>query len=81
MCRSWDFETKTRPAPEELKLHLEALVILWPEIIGAELAHVTRPLTFTGLKARRPLVVADADVRPPWGGYLNRCKVHVNKAA
>lgn len=71
MYRPWDFKTKTRvPSPEDLEQHLKVLVLRWSEIVGAELGVATRPKTFTGRKARRLLVCADAHVRPPWGGWL-----------
>ena len=44
MYRPWNFETKMRPAPEDFKRYLQALVIRCPEVIGVELARVTRPL-------------------------------------
>jgi hypothetical protein len=48
----------------------------WSEIVGEELGRATRPLAFTGKKARRLLVYADANVRPTWGGwcYLSHLK-------
>lgn len=69
MYRPWDFETKERPPLEEIAQHLEALLSRWPEIVGPELARVTRPLAFTGNKARRLLVLADGTVAPPWGEW------------
>ena len=40
-----------------------------PEIVGNEIGNITRPLAFTGEKARRLLVFADAAFTPPWGGW------------
>jgi hypothetical protein len=67
--RPWDYETKERPGPEELAKHLDSLSARWADIAGLTLAAVTRPLAFTGRKARRLLVYADGSARPPWGGW------------
>jgi hypothetical protein len=66
---NWDFTAKKRPTPEELKRCFKSLASRWLEIVGEEIGRVTRPLKFTGAKARRLLVYADADVRPPWGDW------------
>lgn len=69
MYRPWDFKAKDRPPPHQVLEHLEALRSRWRDIAGPELARITRPLVFTGAKARRLLVQADAGARPPWGGW------------
>ena len=69
MYRPWDFEDKDRPQPNEIAEHLDTLRSRWRVIAGPELARVTRPLTFTGAKARRLLVQADENARPPWGSW------------
>lgn len=69
MYRPWDFEVKGRPSTEELSRHLTTLTSHWRDIVGPELARSTRPLAFSGAKARRLLVQADAAVSPPWGGW------------
>lgn len=69
MCRPWDFDSKARPPSEEVVRHLETLKSKWAEIVGSELAHITRPVTFTGEKARRLLVFADGSACAPWGGW------------
>jgi hypothetical protein len=33
---------------------------------------VTRPVAFTGKKARRLLVQAEGEAIPPWGGWFDR---------
>jgi hypothetical protein len=70
--RPWDFEAKVRPPGEELAKHLEHLSARWAEIAGAGLSAVTRPLTFTGKRARRLLVQAEGAAVPPWGGWSHR---------
>ncbi|MBZ0146161.1 MAG: DUF721 domain-containing protein [Pseudorhodoplanes sp.] len=70
MYRPWDYSAKARPKSQDLNLYLDALVSRWPEIVGADLARATRPIAFSGRKARSLLVFADADVRPPWGDWL-----------
>ena len=67
--RPWDFETKNRPSPKELKEYLQTLLIRWPEIAGKELSKITRPIVFTGKKARRLVVKANAVLKPPWGNW------------
>lgn len=69
MYRPWDFEAKERPSPEQLAAHLTTLTSRWQEIVGPELGRATRPLAFSGVKARRLLVQVDAAVSPPWGGW------------
>jgi hypothetical protein len=69
MYRPWEFDPKRRPEPDQLSGYLAALASRWQEIVGLELAGATRPLAFSGAKARRLLVHADATVRPPWGGW------------
>jgi hypothetical protein len=69
MYRAWDFETKSRPVQEQLDMHMNTLFSRWPEIVGRELASITRPVAFTGEKARRLLVLAESAATPPWGGW------------
>jgi hypothetical protein len=71
MYRPWDFETKARPPSEHIAAYMDTLRSRWSEIVGVELAGITRPLAFTGEKARRLLVLADGTVTPPWGGWLH----------
>ncbi|MBN1900622.1 hypothetical protein JW926_04765 [Candidatus Sumerlaeota bacterium] len=74
MYRTWDFETKTRPSSEQIVQLMGILRSHWLEIVGSEIGSITRPLAFTGDKARRLLVFANASFTPPWGGwsYLSR---------
>lgn len=69
MYRPWDFKGKDRLPPNQVAEHIETLKYRWQEIVGPEHARVTSPLGFTGAKARRLLIQADAKVRPPWGGW------------
>jgi len=71
MHRPWDFDAKSCPSLVQIEQFMETLVSRWSEIVGQEIASVTRPLAFTGEKARRLLVVADASVTPPWGGWAH----------
>ena len=75
MYRPWDFETKKRPSPEALEEYMQTLLTRWPEIVGKELSVMTRPIAFTGNKARRLLAKADAASKPPWGGWAFLSKV------
>jgi len=69
MYRPWDIDQKERPQPSLIAKHLGTLKSHWQDIVGQELARVTRPLAFTGAKFRRLLVWADNSARPPWGGW------------
>jgi hypothetical protein len=69
MYRPWDFEKKERPPSNQILQYLETLKSHWRDIAGPELAQATRPLAFTGKKARRLLIRADPTTRPPWGGW------------
>jgi hypothetical protein len=71
MIRPRDSQTKSRPASEELAKHMDILISRWPEIVGQELTSITRPVAFTGAKARRLLVLADAAAVPPWGSWAS----------
>ncbi len=69
MHRPWDFDTKLRPPSEKVEHYFDLLKSRWSEIVGPALASISRPLTFTGKKARRLLVAADSCSSPPWGGW------------
>lgn len=56
--RPWDFEEKDRPSSEVIEKNMDILLKQWPEIAGKELSGITRPIGFTGRKARRLLVHA-----------------------
>jgi hypothetical protein len=69
MYCAWDFEVKGCPTSRQIKEYMDTLLSHWPEIVGNEIASITRPLAFTGRKARRLLVFADSAAIPPWGGW------------
>ena len=60
---------KVVPDSESVSRQINELATRWAEIVGPELAAVTRPVEFTGRKKRRLVVLADAGVKPPWGGW------------
>jgi hypothetical protein len=70
--RPWDFEEKVRPSDEVLAKHFEYLSAHWADTVGSDLSTITRPVAFTGKKARRLLVQADDEAFPPWGGWSYR---------
>jgi hypothetical protein len=70
--RPWDSEAKVRPPEEELVKHFEYLSAHWADIAGSDLSTITRPVAFTGKKARRLLVQAEGAAAPPWGGWSYR---------
>lgn len=69
MYRPWDFEAKSRPSSDQVIQLMDTLLSRWSEIVGSELAGVTRPLAFNGEKARRLLVLANTAATPPWGSW------------
>jgi len=69
MYRAWDFNSKDRPSYKVLQKGMGILITQWSEIAGEELSRITIPLAFTGNKARRLLIKADAASKPPWGGW------------
>lgn len=71
MNRAWDFDLKSRPPSEKIAHLIAVLLSRWAEIVGNELASITRPLAFTGEKSRRLLVLANAVTTPPWGGWAH----------
>ncbi len=76
MYRPWDFESKTRPTLEQLKSHLRRLQSRWGEIVtDAAISRATKPIAFTGPKARSLLVQADPAVQPPWGSWSQLSKI------
>lgn len=92
MYRPWDSHAKDRPTSAQIAQLMDTLLAGWSEIAGQEIAYATRPLAFTGGKARRLLVLADASVTPPWGGWahlsteesmrrtFSRLRVAINRA-
>ncbi len=67
--RAWDFKAKSHPSPEQIAELMDILLSHWSEIVGDEIGTFTRPLAFTGEKARRLLVFANGAYAPPWGGW------------
>ncbi|WP_407680122.1 hypothetical protein, partial [Candidatus Chordibacter forsetii] len=68
MYQPWDYETKVRPKTETLEFNLFKLQSQWANI-ARDIAHVTKPVAFTGKKARRLLVNVLQDSPPPWGDW------------
>ena len=65
---NWNYESKP---PLPTKLGVELLARLrdgWAGIAGP-IADSTQPRNFSGKKWRRLVVLADADIRPPWGSW------------
>jgi hypothetical protein len=71
----WDFESKDRPSAEVLEKTMEHLKAQWTEIAGKDISTITRPIAFTGNKARRLLVSAEVSSNPPWGGWTHLSSV------
>jgi len=69
MYRSCDYNEKDCPSSKLIQKSLELLLDRWPVIAGKELSKITRPLKFTGSKARRLLVQYESGTLPPWGGW------------
>lgn len=77
MYRSWDFEAKPCPSPDQLERCMDTLTSRWLEIAGREIGSATRPVGFSGKKRRRLLVWADSKTRPPWGEWSKRSEEEV----
>jgi hypothetical protein len=69
LYRPWDFHPKPTPSSDMINRHFEILSSNWAEIVGADLGKVTRPLYFSGKKARRLLVQANPHIQPAWGNW------------
>jgi len=67
--RPWDFEAKERPSLADIAKHLDSMSAQWADIAGASLGADTRPLAFTGKKARRLVISAEDTAIPPWGDW------------
>jgi hypothetical protein len=74
MYRPWDFERKERPTDAEIEEALQKLNSQWLSIAGSFAAD-TKPLCFSGDKARQLLVGVLGDARPPWGHWNKRSSV------
>jgi hypothetical protein len=66
---SWNFETREKPEPKLLTQCVDKLKSSWPEIVGAELATMTKPIKFSGAKKRALVVRAEAGTTPSWGTW------------
>jgi hypothetical protein len=69
MYLPWDYEEKDLPAQGDIDSYLDRLISNWESIVGKELSRMTKPLMFTGKKARRLLVSYQESFDPPWGGW------------
>ena len=65
----WNWNPRVRPSSTEITNYVETLRSRWPDVVGPELAPISGPVEFTGKKARRLLVRADATALPPWGSW------------
>lgn len=69
MYQDWDFESKKRPLDQELDTYLSQLVSGWGDIAPDSIALVTKPMAFSGKKARNLIVEYSTDNNPPWGEW------------
>jgi len=70
MFQEWNFEEKDRPDENQLSELITLLFSQWKEIVGLEIASITQPLRFSGEKARKLIVLAETDAKPPWGKWI-----------
>jgi len=75
MYRHWDYDSKERPSSSALEMAIGTLLSQWQEIVGDILASITRPLAFTGSKARRLLIHAHIAASPPWGSWTHLSQI------
>jgi len=78
MYRSWDFERKDRPDEAALTAALAKLCAEWPAI-AVGFAADTRPLYFSGDKARKLVVTVLTNASPPWGKWHERSQVEAER--
>lgn len=62
---------ETHSSLDALTRYFEILSSDWPQIVGKDLGEATRPLLFSGKKARRLLIQANAETQPEWGGWFH----------
>lgn len=74
-----DNPSRERPSAEVLSTHLQALRANWAKIAGPTLAGATRPIEFSGDKARGLIVAANPAVKPPWGQWEKLSPVAVER--
>ena len=79
MYRPCDFDAKNRPSSTQINQCMEILLLRWHEIVGPDLALITKPLSFIGKKARRLLVAVEAGTAPPWGGWSHLSTVELKR--
>lgn len=70
MLRPWNFGRRHKPTSTELSAYLDRLRATWRSVAGDELARVSRPLLFSGRKARRLVVGCDQGADAPWGSWF-----------
>lgn len=68
MYRAWDYSPKVKPDQKALSKALQRLAEEWSSLAHCFSSH-TRPLGFTGAKARRLLVGVISNHAPPWGSW------------
>jgi hypothetical protein len=78
MYRQRDFERKDRPEESLLTVAMMQLTNEWP-MIAAGLSECTRPLFFSGDKARRLVVAVLSDTLPPWGQWHDLSSVEAER--
>jgi len=78
MFRQRDLERKERPKESLLTMAMTQLTNEWPTI-AAGLSECTRPLFFTGDKARRLVVAVVSNTLPPWGQWHDLSSVEAER--
>lgn len=79
MHRAWDCESKDRPEESVLTAALAKLSSEWPDI-AVGFAAETRPLCFSGDKARNLAVTILLNASPPpWGNWHKRSNVEAER--
>ncbi len=64
------FAPKEKPGKEILEKALNYVTENWTKIAGSLISQATKPLNFSGKKARRlNIQVINDEVRPPWGSW------------
>lgn len=71
----WNFNSRVRPSPDMVNQVFQRLKDTWIDVVGCDLAIVTKPLRFTGRKRRRLLIWSDPNSSPPWGSWRERSRM------
>ena len=68
---SWNEKPQVRPSDSKIEFSLSRLIVNWPTILDKNFGLLTKPVEFSGKKARRLVVSYKQGYLPPWGSWTN----------